>query len=83
MQILTKNKTIKLKNEVITKMYNALLEMHDRKECEYHPDEDTIKCPNHEEIMDIVLKHFYANPTEERKYDWANTGDLSNLIKKD
>ena len=80
MKILTENKIVKLKNEVITKMYNALVELHEKKECEYHPNEDTIKCHKHDEILDLVLKHFYAKPTGERQYEWSKTEDLSNLI---
>lgn len=80
MKILTNNKISTIKNEVITKMYNALVELHEKKECEYHPNEDTIKCHKHDEILDLVLKHFYAKPTGEKKYDWCNSSDLSNLL---
>ncbi len=80
MKILTDRQISSLKNEVIFKMYEALVELHEKKEVEYHPGEETVKCHDHEEILDLVLKHFYRSPTGERKYDFSKSSDLTNFI---
>ena len=61
-------------------MYNALVEMHEIKETEYNPESDTIKCANHEQVLDIVLKHFYKKPSGIEKYGWSKSSDLSNFL---
>lgn len=81
MKILTDKKISDIKNEVITKMYNALVRLDQIKEQEYNPNSETIRCHNHAQILDIALKYFYAKPTGERKYDWSKSADLSNFIE--
>lgn len=80
MKILTENKISQLKNEAITKMYDAICEYHEMREMHYHPGEETIKSHDHDIVLDLVLKHFYKKPTGEKRYDWSRSGDLSNLL---
>jgi hypothetical protein len=61
-----------MKNEIITKMYNAVEEMSHKKEEEHNPGSDTIKCHNHDQVLDIVLRHFYSAPTGEKNMNGHN-----------
>lgn len=79
MKILTDKTIIKMKREIMTKMYNACVEVYETT----YPHKKNQAIPDkHEWILDRVITHFHNSPTGEVVYHWINTPNLENLIKK-
>lgn len=73
MRIYTQNQINQIKNQALNKIYNALIELHERDNSE---DCGIVK-DRHDEILDIALKHLNSKPTQ-NVYGWINNAQLKN-----
>ena len=79
MKIYREKTLVKIKNQALNKIYNALVELHERDNTDDSGGVKEVLRERHDELLDIALKHLNHKPTN-NVYDWIKKVTLKGIF---